>query len=53
VTGAVEVEDGAVPPESDVSAAAGAAMANSPSSIVMMLGSERTRTETSFVGLRG
>src|SRR5919198_3432907 len=52
VTDVVELD--AVPPEDDVSARAGEAKANSPSSTMTMLGSERTRTETtSFVGLRG
>ena len=42
------------PPEAAVAAEAGTAKADSPSSTMTMLRSERTRTETtSFVGLRG
>src|SRR3954452_7308341 len=44
---------GWVPPGSVLCAAAGAAKAARPNSSMKMLESERARTETSFVGLRG
>src|SRR3954452_24843542 len=44
---------GCAPPGSDVWADAGAAKANRPSSTVMMLGSERTRTQNLFRGPPG
>jgi hypothetical protein len=44
---------GWAPPVSAVWAAAGAAKTTRPSSTMTMLESERARTETSFVGLRG